>query len=83
MELLHVSWLAKHDDRHLAVLSSTPHSFALLRTASYATGFIDQTETKEEDSILILMVLEWDVQQAHIDVMVRCPHPFGHIGNKA
>ena len=25
------------------------------------------------------MVLEWDVQQAHIGVMVRCPHTFGHI----
>jgi len=25
------------------------------------------------------MVLEWDVQQAHIGVMVRCPLTFGHI----
>jgi len=25
------------------------------------------------------MVLEWDVQKAHIGVMVRCPLTFGHI----
>lgn len=25
------------------------------------------------------MVLEWDVQQALIGVMVRCPDTFGHI----
>ena len=34
---------------------------------------------KRGNSILMPLVLEWDVQQAHIGVMVRCPYTFGHI----
>ena len=40
---------------------------------------LSKRETIIANSILMPMVLEWDVQQTHIGVMVKCLQTFGHI----
>ena len=37
------------------------------------------SHSERDNSVLMSMVLEWNVQQGHISVMVKCPHTFGNV----